>query len=212
MSNSDTRQRVRTDYGEGYLLTPSAGDSFAKVQLVNRGQVITMPYTYGDMSIVDNPNDTMMYNPNTNRVESVLTGFTISKSFVDKYYSSRRNPLSIDSIGTATNELGKIYTYWNNQVLDIRVRDRNGDIITDFPESPDDFNPEGYERQERAGGDIIHWKKPGEKHPEYAHHKDERYGDHYHKGRDKKETHEKHPDTGDAHMRPGERIPEAEGE
>ena len=103
-------------------------------------------------------------------------------------------------------------------IFEFVVKDRNGDVIYDFPENPEDFNPQGLEKKEYLGkknGKIIHWDNPQTGETEYSWHEEKNRPDideHYHKGRDTKEGHETHPDTGDTHMYPGDRIPGAESE
>lgn len=101
-------------------------------------------------------------------------------------------------------------------IFGIVVRDRNGDVIYDFPEDPQDFIPDGLSLRDLPGtfnGKIKQWYNPETGETEYSCHENTDDNEpHYHKGEDKKGKHEKHPDTGDTHMYPGDSIPGGESE
>lgn len=128
-----------------------------------------------------------------------------ANAYIHMIEEIRNNPLST----TAEKE-------WASRlVFGIVVRDRSGEVIYNFPEDPKDFIPEGLTKKEYPGGSngkIIHWDNPETGETEYSWHEEKNTDnkEHYHKGRDKKGEHEEHPDTGDTHMYPGDRIPDAE--
>jgi len=79
-----------------------------------------------------------------------------------------------------------------------------------FPENPDDFNPEGLVKKEYPGtrnGKVIKWQDPktGEG---YEWNEDIANGEHYHKLPEGGKGRMPHPDTGNDHMYPGDRVPE----
>lgn len=52
-----------------------------------------MPYTKGDISIIDDPTDSIIRNPNTGRLESIKTGLPVSVNVADQF-KSKFNPIS----------------------------------------------------------------------------------------------------------------------
>ncbi|KRQ86779.1 tRNA nuclease WapA precursor [Caloramator mitchellensis] len=75
-----------------------------------------------------------------------------------------------------------------------------------FPQDPNKFNPKGLIRKEYNKGKIIKWHDPTTGKAIYEWNADAKYGDHYHYTPDGKNR-MPHPDTGDTHIKPGQRIP-----
>lgn len=75
-------------------------------------------------------------------------------------------------------------------IFGIVVRDRNGDVIYDFPEDPQDFIPDGLSLRDLPGtfnGKIKQWYNPETGETEYSWHENTDDNEpYYHKGEDKK--------------------------
>ena len=93
-------RRISGQFGTGIMVPANSTTSpFVQVQ-TSDGRIVTMDYTYGDMSTVDDASDSIIYNENAKRFESIKTGYPLSTKYVQKLYSSRRNPMSADFIST----------------------------------------------------------------------------------------------------------------
>jgi len=75
-----------------------------------------------------------------------------------------------------------------------------------FPEDPDDFNPENTTRKDYKGGDIKKWHDNNTGKSRYEWHKDSQSGGHYHKNAPDGKGHLPHPETGNEHIGPGDKI------
>ncbi len=73
-----------------------------------------------------------------------------------------------------------------------------------FPQNPDNFNPEGFNRKDFKNGEIKKWFDKDNK-AIYEWNKDPVYGDHYHFTPDGKNR--TPGETGDTHLKPGETVP-----
>ena len=78
---------------------------------------------------------------------------------------------------------------------------------TGFTKDIRTFKPDGLVRKEYNDGKIIKWHDPKTGKAVYEWNADPTYGDQYHVTPDGKNR-MPHPDTGDTHIKPGERVPE----
>jgi len=109
--------------------------------------------------------------------------------------------VTVSAVGNATYNISQIVSKASSG-RSSRETDKNV-----FPEDPKSFNPEGLIRKEYNNGKIIKWHDPKTGKAIYEWNADPIYGDHYHITPDGKNR-IPHPDTGDIHIKPGERIPE----
>ena len=105
-------------------------------------------------------------------------------------------------VDSAGNAIGNTYT-------DMKEWANNYYINATFPENPDEFNPDGLVKKEwdTPNGKVVKWLNPDTGKSEYEWNEDLKHGAHYHKTPDGNNR-EEHPDTGNAHMYPGDSVPE----
>ena len=65
------------------IIPAQKGDSYVRVKSSSTGQIGAMTYTYGDMALLDNPNETIVYNSNMHQYQTTHTGQVVSKAFVE---------------------------------------------------------------------------------------------------------------------------------
>jgi len=121
-------------------------------------------------------------------------------------------PYTIDGLGTVSLLTNGAIIFGGLVFTSGVVYDRCVDYIINatFPENPDDFNPDGLVKNEYPGtknGKVIKWQDP-ETGAGYEWNEDIANGEHYHKLPDGGKGRVPHPDTGNDHMYPGDRVPE----
>ena len=68
-------------------------DSYIHIVNINSGETAILPYTKGDISIIDDPTDSIIRNPNTGKLESIKTGLPVSVNVADQF-KTKFNPIS----------------------------------------------------------------------------------------------------------------------
>ena len=68
-------------------------DPYIHIVNINSGETAILPYTKGDISIIDDPTDSIIRNPNTGRLESIKTGLPVSVNVADQF-KTKFNPIS----------------------------------------------------------------------------------------------------------------------
>ena len=89
-----TGRFIGTDGTDNWIASQDKfNDSYIHIVNINSGETAILPYTKGDISIIDDPTDSIIRNPNTGRLESIKTGLPVSVNIADQF-KSKFNPIS----------------------------------------------------------------------------------------------------------------------
>lgn len=89
-----TGRFIGTDGTDNWIASQDKfNDSYIHIVNINNGETAILPYTKGDISIIDDPTDSIIRNPNTGRLESIKTGLPVSVNVADQF-KSKFNPIS----------------------------------------------------------------------------------------------------------------------
>ena len=90
-----TGRFIGTDGTDNWIASQDKfNDSYIHIVNINSGETAILPYTKGDISIIDDPTDSIISNPNTGRLESIKTGLPVSANIADQF-KSKFNPISV---------------------------------------------------------------------------------------------------------------------
>ena len=90
-----TGRFIGTDGTDNWIASQDKfNDSYIHIVNINSGETAILPYTKGDISIIDDPTDSIIRNPNTGRLESIKTGLPVSANIADQF-KSKFNPISV---------------------------------------------------------------------------------------------------------------------
>lgn len=89
-----TGRFIGTDGTDNWVASQDKfNDSYIHIVNINSGKTAILPYTKGDISIIDDPTDSIIRNPNTGRLESIKTGLPVSVNVADQF-KTKFNPIS----------------------------------------------------------------------------------------------------------------------
>lgn len=89
-----TGRFIGTDGTDNWVASQDKfNDSYIHIVNINSGETAILPYTKGDISIIDDPTDSIIRNPNTGRLESIKTGLPVSANIADQF-KTKFNPIS----------------------------------------------------------------------------------------------------------------------
>ena len=90
-----TGRFIGTDGTDNWIASQGKfNDSYIHIVNISSGETAILPYTKGDISIIDDPTDSIISNPNTGRLESIKTGLPVSANIADQF-KSKFNPISV---------------------------------------------------------------------------------------------------------------------
>ena len=100
-----TGRFIGTDGTDNWIASQDKfNDSYIHIVNINNGETAILPYTKGDISIIDDPTDSIIRNPNTGRLESIKTGLPVSVNVADQF-KSKFNPISASFESSSINVL-----------------------------------------------------------------------------------------------------------
>ena len=89
-----TGRFIGTDGTDNWIASQDKfNDSYIHIVNINSGETAILPYTKGDISIIDDPTDSIIRNPNTGKLESIKTGLPVSVNVADQF-KTKFNPIS----------------------------------------------------------------------------------------------------------------------
>ena len=89
-----TGRFIGTDGTDNWIASQGKfNDSYIHIVNISSGETAILPYTKGDISIIDDPTDSIIRNPNTGSLESIKTGLPVSANIAEQF-KSRFNPIS----------------------------------------------------------------------------------------------------------------------
>ena len=91
-------------------------DPYIHIVNINSGETAILPYTKGDISIIDDSTDTIVRNPNSSKWESVKTGLPVTDR-IATLFPNKVNPLNIelssDKVRLDTNKINTVDKAYN---------------------------------------------------------------------------------------------------
>ena len=112
-----TGRFIGTDGTDNWIASQDKfNDSYIHIVNINSGETAILPYTKGDISIIDDSTDTIVRNPNSSKWESVKTGLPVTDK-IATLFPNKVNPLNIelssDKVRIDTNKINTVDKAYN---------------------------------------------------------------------------------------------------
>ena len=112
-----TGRFIGTDGTDNWIASQDKfNDPYIHIVNINSGETAILPYTKGDISIIDDSTDTIVRNPNSSKWESVKTGLPVTDK-IATLFPNKVNPLNIelssDKVRLDTNKINTVDKAYN---------------------------------------------------------------------------------------------------
>ena len=112
-----TGRFIGTDGTDNWIASQDKfNDPYIHIVNINSGETAILPYTKGDISIIDDSTDTIVRNPNSSKWESVKTGLPVTDK-IATLFPNKVNPLNIelssDKVRLDTNKINTVDKVYN---------------------------------------------------------------------------------------------------
>ena len=112
-----TGRFIGTDGTDNWIASQDKyNDPYIHIVNINSGETAILPYTKGDISIIDDSTDTIVRNLNSSKWESVKTGLPVTDK-IATLFPNKVNPLNIelssDKVRLDTNKINTVDKAYN---------------------------------------------------------------------------------------------------